>query len=213
LEPILRANTKPETINQKQETGLLQYLKLQKGLADYYLIAVLKRVSFAGKKPSTAIYKSAVGGAEILDEILTVMIDDSRVSPGDLCFGIVLIQVYVREYAAIGVPAANVCLDAAYWKFFADSSAPFDDEPRQGAHVILVKQRIFGVQRTGVRRRSQSDCVLRRGDGMIGPRLIRFESGSGTLVRLGAAGIRAAESGIDCRSAIARRCCRLRNAC
>jgi len=83
------------------------------------------------KKPSPSIDERTVGRAEVLDEVLAVVINDARVPSRDLGFGIVFIQIDVREYAAVRIPAANVRLNADDRKLFADSPAPLDYQPRR----------------------------------------------------------------------------------
>src|SRR6185503_4091464 len=111
------------TRNKKLETRnlLLENLKLQKRLADNHLIAVLKHMTFAGKKSSPAIYESAVGRPEVFDEILAVMVDNAGMPSRYLGLRIIFIQIDIREYAAVRIPAADIRLNTHYWKLFADS--------------------------------------------------------------------------------------------
>jgi len=143
--------TEIETRNQKLETRnhLFENLKLQKRLADNYLIAILKHVALAGKEPSPSIHERTVGRAQVLDEVLAVVINDARVPSRDFGFGIVFIQIDVRENAAIRVPPADVGLNTHDWKLFADSPAAFDYQPRQSLRrIALLERRADRLERT-----------------------------------------------------------------
>ena len=56
----------------------------------------------------STIYKSPICGSQILDYVLTIAQRNTRVTPRNLGFGIVRIQIDVGENSAVRVPAANV---------------------------------------------------------------------------------------------------------
>ena len=85
-------------------------------------------MALAWEKSPAAIHERAVGRAQVLDEKLTVMIDDARMSSRNLRLRVVFIQIDVRENAAVGIPTSDVRFDSGYWKLFANSAATFDYE-------------------------------------------------------------------------------------
>jgi hypothetical protein len=117
----------PKTTNQKPSS---ENLKLQERLTDDDLVSVLKHLSLAWKKPSAAVHKRAVGRAQILDEVLAVMIYDASMTARYLRFRIVLIQIDIREYAAVGVPSPDVSFDASNRELSSDAPAALDNKPR-----------------------------------------------------------------------------------
>jgi len=117
----------PET---KTRNPLLEDLELQKRLADYHFIAILKHMSFAWQKPAPAIHKRAVSRSQILNEILAVVIHYARVSARHLCFGIIFVEINIGEDPAVGITATDICFDPDYRELLTDSPASLDDQAR-----------------------------------------------------------------------------------
>ena len=103
-------------------------MEFQKCLPDDYFITTLQRLAMSRQKPAPAIYESTVGRAEVFDEKLAVLIHDSRVAPGDLGLGIVLIKIDVREYSAICVPSSDMSFGTGDWKLLTNSASAFYDQ-------------------------------------------------------------------------------------
>ncbi len=115
-------------------------------------------MALARQKPSPSIHERAVRRTQVLDKILAVVIDDSRVTPRYLGLRIVFIQIHIREYSAVGVPPADVDLDAANLKLFANPPAALDCQLCQQTHVRGIGGSIR-IQFTRLRRRRKRVCL------------------------------------------------------
>src|SRR5262245_12524316 len=134
-------------------------------------------MAFAGKQPSASIHERSVRRSQVLDEVLAIMTDDSRMPSRNLGFGIVLIQINIREDAAVRVPPPDIGFDADYGKLSSCSPAALDNQSCQRARPINFGQRgAVRVKLVCLGRRRKSEGLERwRRQGMIGSPLIRLE--------------------------------------
>ena len=72
-----------------------------------------------------AIYKSPIRRSQILDGVLAVTQRNAGVTPGHLGFGVVRIQIDIREDPAVRIPAANIGFLIAQRKLLAGGVATF----------------------------------------------------------------------------------------
>jgi hypothetical protein len=115
---------------------LPENMKLQKRLPYYNLITALQRLPVPGQKSAAAIYECAVGRSEVFDEELAILIHDSRVTAGDFCLRIILIEVDIGKYAAVSIPPPYVRLGGGNRKFLTDPAASLYDQ--LAAHLAFT---------------------------------------------------------------------------
>src|ERR1700755_1499607 len=103
-------------------------MKAQERFADDDLVVVAQDVRVARQQTAAAVNERAVGRAEVLYLVLPVLARDAGVAARNLGFGIVRIQIDVRENAVIGVPAADVRFVVRKRKFGAAAFSAFDHQ-------------------------------------------------------------------------------------
>src|SRR5437762_9485024 len=82
----------------------------------------------AGRQTFTAIYKSAVGRAEVLDKIFTIPQGDARVTSRYLRFRIISIKINVGEHSAVSIPPADLRLVFAQQELLPGRPAAFNNQ-------------------------------------------------------------------------------------
>jgi len=110
-------------------------LKLQKRLADDDLIPALKHLTMSWQQPPSPVDKGSIGRTQVFDEVLAVLTYDAGVPSRYFGLGIVLVQIDIREYSAVGVPSTYICLDAGYRKLFAYAPASLYHQLRSQSHI------------------------------------------------------------------------------
>jgi hypothetical protein len=83
-------------------------MKSEKSLAHDDFIAIIHRLAFARFQSAAAVHERAIGGSEILNDVLSVFAGNPRVTARNFCFGIVRVQINVRKDTAVGVPTPDV---------------------------------------------------------------------------------------------------------
>ena len=108
--------------------------KTQKSLTDDDFITVLQGLTVTGNQTAAAIYKSSIRRSQILNNVLAVTQRNAGMTPGHLGFGVVRIQIDIREDPAIRIPAANIGVLVAQRKLLARGVATFYYE--RGVHTV-----------------------------------------------------------------------------
>src|SRR5436853_7858638 len=88
---------------------LLRYSKPQKRFAHDDFIAVFQRASITRRQAPSAVDKSSVGRPQIFDQIISLSQRNPRMTARNLSFGIVGIQIDIREHSGVRIPTADVC--------------------------------------------------------------------------------------------------------
>ena len=83
-------------------------MESEKSLANDDFVPVIHRLAFARFQPAPAVHERAIGGSEILNDVLSVFAGNPRVTARNFCFRIVRVQINVGKDAAVGVPTADV---------------------------------------------------------------------------------------------------------
>jgi hypothetical protein len=138
-------------------------MEFQERFPDDYFITTLQRLPVSGQKPAPSIHERTVGRAEVLDEELAILVHDSRVTPGDLSFRVVLIEVDVRKYPAIGVPSSNMSFGRGNREFLANSASAFNDELAAYFDFALLDRRFVGPESIGAAPGGQHQCLTGTG--------------------------------------------------
>ena len=111
------------------------------------------------------------------------MINDTSMPSRYFGFRIVLIQVDVREDAAVRIPTPNIRFNANDRKLFPNSSAALDYQSRQCPRAIaILERRPVRVKAAGPLRRGKSVGLGRRRRYRMVSRIVRFESGPRSFI-------------------------------
>ena len=141
------------------------------------------------------------------------MINDASMPSRYFGFRIVLIQVYVRKYAAVRIPTPDIGLNTDDWKLFPNSSAALDYQARQGPRSIAILERCpVRIKVAGPLRRGKSVGLRRRRRYRMVSRVVRFESWPRSLIGVASSRIDIAYPGITTVAAVPSRHCRFRYA-
>ena len=113
-------------------------MKAEKRFTDDDLIAFIEGLRAPRQQPATAIYERAVGRSQVFDHVSAVPADDARVPAGNFRVRVEGIQIDVRKYPVIRVPASDVRFFRRKVKFRAGARTTLDGQSCMAFFSIVV---------------------------------------------------------------------------
>src|SRR5215203_4808134 len=103
-------------------------MEAQKCFSDDDFVTVAERLTLSRRQSLAAIDEGPVCRTEVFKKVLAVAEGDARVTPRHLCFRIVSVQIDVREYTAVGIPAPDLGFYITQHKLLSGRAALFDNQ-------------------------------------------------------------------------------------
>jgi hypothetical protein len=109
---------------------LFVYVKTQKCLSNYDLVALIQNLRTSGQQSTAPVYKRSIRRAKVLDQICVITMEDPSVSARNLRVRIVSIKINIGEDTVVRVPTSDIALVSGKDELGVRGIASLNDQAR-----------------------------------------------------------------------------------